>query len=251
MFSWFERARTYYLSQPRPIFEAMTLGLALLVGLIVMPALIYLVGRYSLGPYGHGTALDANALLRELAASLPSAARLREAAGYDAEAIARAAGLFIEANARLARALRSAEGRIRFPDAPERFDSPIGAVVIGTRGDDRHRADAALIVDPAGNDAYERAPTTAGAVSVIVDLGGDDRYRGSDLVAHGLAAILDFAGEDAYESEGPAWAAAFAGVSLLVDYREKAAASPIAAAPQRAAISVSDSTLDDQPAAKK
>jgi hypothetical protein len=165
-----------------------------------------------------GTALDANALLRELAVGLPGALRVREAAGYDAEAIARAAALFIEASARLARALRSAEGRIRFPDATERFDSPIGSVVIGTRGDDMHKADAALIVDPAGNDTYERAPATAGAVSVIVDLGGDDRYRGSDLVAHGLAAILDFAGNDAYESEGPAWATAFAGVSLLVDY---------------------------------
>ena len=60
LFSWFERARSYYVSQPRPIFEMMTLGLALLVGLIVMPALIYLVGRYSLGAYGHGTPLEAN-----------------------------------------------------------------------------------------------------------------------------------------------------------------------------------------------
>ncbi|HET7810611.1 MAG TPA: hypothetical protein VFL16_08535 [Steroidobacteraceae bacterium] len=63
MFSWFERARSYYFSQSRPIFEAMTLGLALLVGLVVMPALIYLAGRYTLGRYGHGTALEANSNL--------------------------------------------------------------------------------------------------------------------------------------------------------------------------------------------
>jgi hypothetical protein len=58
LFSWFERARGYYFSQSRPKFEAITLGLALLVGLVVMPALIYLAGRYSLGPYAHGTALE-------------------------------------------------------------------------------------------------------------------------------------------------------------------------------------------------
>ena len=60
LFSWFERARSHYFSLSRPKFEAMTLGLALLVGLLVMPALIYLVGRYSLGPYSHGTSLEPN-----------------------------------------------------------------------------------------------------------------------------------------------------------------------------------------------
>ena len=49
LFNWFVRARDYYLSQSRPKFEAMTLGLALLVGLLVMPALIYLAGSYTLG----------------------------------------------------------------------------------------------------------------------------------------------------------------------------------------------------------
>jgi hypothetical protein len=165
-----------------------------------------------------GNGLDAVALLAELDAGLPSAARVREAAGYDAQAIARAAALFFEANARLARALRAAEGRVRFPGAAQRFESAIGTVAIGTQGNDVHAADAAVIVDPGGNDTYERAPVTDAAVSVIVDLAGDDRYRGSDLAAHGLVAILDFAGDDAYESAGPAWGAAFAGVSVLVDY---------------------------------
>jgi hypothetical protein len=165
-----------------------------------------------------GAALDANALLAELADGLPTTARLHEAAGYDAKAIARAAELFFAANARLARALRSAEGRIRFPAAPERYASAVGMVSIGTRGNDFHAADAAVIVDPAGDDSYERAPVVAGAVSVIVDLGGEDRYQGSDLVVHGLAAILDFAGDDAYASTGPGWGAAFAGASVLVDY---------------------------------
>jgi hypothetical protein len=165
-----------------------------------------------------GTALDAAALLRELDEGLPSGARVREAASYEAVQIGRAAALFLDANARLARALRAAEGRIQFPDTAQRYESPVGTVSIGTRGNDRHGADAAVIVDPAGNDTYERAPVTAGAVSVIVDLGGDDRYRGSDIAIHGLAAILDFAGNDAYESSGAGWGAALAGVSILVDY---------------------------------
>jgi len=54
LFNWFRRARDYYVSQSRPKFEAMTLGLALLVGLLVMPALIYLAGRNTLEAYEHG-----------------------------------------------------------------------------------------------------------------------------------------------------------------------------------------------------
>jgi hypothetical protein len=55
LFTWFERTRDYYFSLSRPKFEAMTFGLAFLVGLLVMPALIYVSGRYTLGVYAHGT----------------------------------------------------------------------------------------------------------------------------------------------------------------------------------------------------
>jgi hypothetical protein len=54
LFNWLRRARDYYVSQSRPKFEAITLGLALLVGLLVMPALIYLAGRYTLEAYERG-----------------------------------------------------------------------------------------------------------------------------------------------------------------------------------------------------
>ena len=54
MFNWFERARVYYSSLSRPKFEAMTLGLALLAGLLVMPALIYVAGSYTLREYANG-----------------------------------------------------------------------------------------------------------------------------------------------------------------------------------------------------
>ena len=54
MFNWFARAHAYYFSMPRFNFEAITLGLALLFGLVVMPALIYLPGVYVLKPYANG-----------------------------------------------------------------------------------------------------------------------------------------------------------------------------------------------------
>jgi len=54
LFNWFARAHAWYFSLPRLQFEAMTLGLALLFGLVVMPALIYLPGFYVLKPYANG-----------------------------------------------------------------------------------------------------------------------------------------------------------------------------------------------------
>ena len=54
MFTWFTRARQWYFSQPVLTFEAVTLGLALLVGLLVMPALIYLAGIAVLKEYANG-----------------------------------------------------------------------------------------------------------------------------------------------------------------------------------------------------
>jgi hypothetical protein len=54
LFNWFVRAHAYYFSLPRLQFEAMTLGLALAAGLLLMPALIYLPGYYVLKPYANG-----------------------------------------------------------------------------------------------------------------------------------------------------------------------------------------------------
>ena len=54
MFNWFERARAYYTSLSPPKYEALTLGMAVLVGLLIMPALIYLVGSLSLREYANG-----------------------------------------------------------------------------------------------------------------------------------------------------------------------------------------------------
>jgi hypothetical protein len=57
LFTWFGRARDYYFALPRPKFEAMTLGLALLAGLIMMPVLIYIAGIYMLKAYANGGVL--------------------------------------------------------------------------------------------------------------------------------------------------------------------------------------------------
>jgi hypothetical protein len=55
LFNWFVRARDWYFALPRFKFEAMTFGLAAFVGLIVMPLLIYLAGRFALNDYAHGS----------------------------------------------------------------------------------------------------------------------------------------------------------------------------------------------------
>jgi hypothetical protein len=54
LFSWFERARSYCFSLSRPKLEALTLGLALLVGLLIMPLLVFLAGSYTLKSYANG-----------------------------------------------------------------------------------------------------------------------------------------------------------------------------------------------------
>lgn len=133
---------------------------------------------------------------------LPTPATQRDiAARVDTAEMQRAAALYLEANARFARSVREARGRISFPEDGVQIETPFGVVLVGTPGNDTHRL----------------APVRDGRVFVLIDPGGDDRYTGSDLVLHGLGAILDFGGDDRYESDGPGWGAAVAGVSLLLD----------------------------------
>src|SRR5258706_923225 len=138
--------------------------------------------------------------------------QLEIGASVDRDALGRVSERFAAATSRFAQALRTAHD---WPE-PTQFQSAIGLVVIGSRGADR-TGPAALIVDPGGDDVYERAPASGGAISVIVDLGGNDRYGGSDFVVRGLSALFDFAGDDRYEMSGPGLAGVVAGASLLVD----------------------------------
>jgi hypothetical protein len=52
------RVRDQYFALPTLKFEAVTLGLAVLFGLLIMPALIYLAGSFTLQEYGRGGLLD-------------------------------------------------------------------------------------------------------------------------------------------------------------------------------------------------
>ena len=54
LFNWFVRARDWYFALPRLQFEVMTVGVAVLAGLLIMPVLIYLAGLAVLKPYAHG-----------------------------------------------------------------------------------------------------------------------------------------------------------------------------------------------------
>lgn len=166
-----------------------------------------------------GAPTDAQALIPQLRDNLPAPSRLRDiAGGLDQAALDRATTLFLNATARFVHGMRAAGASLAFPAQAMRFESAVGAVVIGTRGDDVHGPDAAVIIDPGGNDVYTRAPATGGAISVIVDLGGDDRYLGSDVAVHGLSAIIDFSGNDRYTMAGPGLGAAIAGAALLLDF---------------------------------
>jgi hypothetical protein len=155
-------------------------------------------------------AIDGAALSRQLrAGGLPADAL--SGLKVDAVRLAEANRLFIEATRDFTAALRIA----RIPEAA-RFATRIGSVSIGSRGDDVHGPDAALIIDPGGNDVYVRAPAND-RVALVFDLAGNDRYSGSDLAVRALAALVDFGGDDRYAMQGPGLGAAVAGASLLVD----------------------------------
>ena len=54
LFNWLVRARDGYFAMPPLKFEATTFGLTVLIGLLVMPALIYVAGTSVLMPYANG-----------------------------------------------------------------------------------------------------------------------------------------------------------------------------------------------------
>jgi hypothetical protein len=156
---------------------------------------------------------DEAKVLQQLGEGVLSAdTQLEIGAAVDREALARVSERFIAVTARFAREVSVA----RDWPAPSRFQSAIGLVVIGSRGSDQH-GPAALIIDPGGDDVYERTPAAGGAIAVVIDLAGNDSYRGSDFAMRGLSALFDLAGDDRYELQGPGLGMALAGASLLFD----------------------------------
>ena len=155
---------------------------------------------------------DEDALLAIVDKGLPIRHVLALHNSVDLQRLSAAREIFVAATRRFVASVRNAT----FPP-PQRFESAVGTVIIGGSGNDEHASGAALIIDPGGDDVYQRAATTAGAISVVVDLAGNDRYEGRDVAVHGLSAIYDLAGNDVYRAGGAGLAVAMAGVSIIVD----------------------------------
>lgn len=116
---------------------------------------------------------------------------------------------------------------IRWPTEPQVVSTYFGEVQMGTKGDDRYGRSAVLIIDPGGDDVYERDAGVANGLegqylSAIVDLGGSDRYVGSKILGPGAALfgvsrIHDLSGDDLYSAAYAGQAAGVFGVASLQD----------------------------------
>ena len=138
---------------------------------------------------------------------------------------ARLATGMVELAQAAARLYRFAAGAT-LPPLDWRQDTPLGAIVVDTRGnDDAHEFDVPpmLLLDTGGNDHYRfHAAPPAGHVAVLIDLAGDDRYHAADgadpsAATLGYGILWDGAGDDTYDGGHFAQAAALFGAALLVD----------------------------------
>lgn len=107
------------------------------------------------------------------------------------------------------------------------FDTAIGKIFIGSRGPDIHTKEAALILDPGGDDRWT-GPAGAnlgvrGPLSIAIDLSGNDTYQckrshcqGSGY--GGVGILMDFGdGADNYLAGSQSQGAGFLGFGLLWD----------------------------------
>lgn len=154
---------------------------------------------------------------------IPTSSDLLDYAMSDAEreaTLANALGLVAAQNA-----FRLAVEDVDFPaSSTPLFRDPNGLVILGSTGNDTYirdgvRRDAALIVDPAGNDVYEQAAGGACsdpaslihdcnglAVALAVDILGDDVYTYSGVPTNvqgsasvgAIGVLVDAAGQDSY-----------------------------------------------------
>jgi len=114
-----------------------------------------------------------------------------------------------------------------YKDSLKVFETRWGKVIIGTEGDDVYQDDAALIIDPGGDDRYlNRAGGAIGILdnpfSVVIDLKGNDLYQTQKLFSQGGAifgcgVLFDLAGDDVYRSRHYAQGAAIFGTGVLWD----------------------------------
>ena len=115
----------------------------------------------------------------------------------------------------------------RWPSQPARFETPFGAVVVGTPESDGYACDALLVLDPGGDDRYGAGAGAANALrgvrfAAIVDLAGSDRYDTDDLLGagaavFGAAVVMDDAGNDTYRTAYAGQGSAFFGAAWMED----------------------------------
>ncbi|OQA25288.1 MAG: hypothetical protein BWY59_01840 [Verrucomicrobia bacterium ADurb.Bin345] len=142
----------------------------------------------------------------------------------DLGALLDAGKMFQRAVARLA---EEAGAIAEWPDSGARFETPLGVIVIGTKGADTHETAALLILDPGGNDTYRGEPGAANGLldrrlSAIVELEGSDRYiargvLGAGSALFGVALVLDVEGDDCHVAKHMGQGAGLFGVGWLED----------------------------------
>ena len=155
----------------------------------------------------------------------PSATRLLDIAGAVRREDLLAAG---EGLRRAVAGLeRAVAGVAEWPAKPVTWQTPLGAVRVGSLGPDDHRGPALLILDPGGSDAYTGQSGVADGrvgrpLSAVVDLGGDDRYDGAGMLGQGTAlfgvcVVLDAGGDDIYRAAYVGQGAGLFGAAALED----------------------------------
>lgn len=131
----------------------------------------------------------------------------------------------LDAGMRVAKAIDSylqKSGRIT-GDVIFQLQSEAGQVIIGGPGDNEYRLkDAALIIDPGGNDKYFLRNPLKKQVCVIIDYEGNDEYLSeTDFsqagAAFGLSFLIDRKGDDTYRGKNFSQGCAVFGVGILMD----------------------------------
>ena len=103
-----------------------------------------------------------------------------------------------------------------------RISTPIGYVVIGTKGDDEYLLGEGVIgvIDPGGNDLYKWMESSG--ITFVIDFSGNDTYIGEDFslggARFGISILYDLSGNDYYKGENFSIGSSYFGVGVLRDF---------------------------------
>lgn len=112
------------------------------------------------------------------------------------------------------------KGRVHFVQ-----ETPAGLIVVGGKGINEYdMSQIAIVLDPAGDDAYRYAPHNS-PVQFVIDLDGDDTHEsltdfaGPATAVYGISVLVDFKGDDTYRSAHQfSIAAGLFGIGILIDH---------------------------------